>query len=68
MNKFVDKASAWDAIAEKDAEIARLREALENALACLRHTHDRLIEYPELETLRITINAECRAIKAAIST
>jgi hypothetical protein len=42
-------------------------EALEGALACLRHTHDRLIEYPEFETLRLTINAECRKIKAALS-
>lgn len=44
-----------------------MRDALECALACLRHTHDRLVDYPELETLRITINSECRAIKAALS-
>ena len=44
-----------------------LLEAAENALACLRHTHDRLVEYPEFETLRITINAECRSLRSAIA-
>ena len=44
-----------------------LVKALEEALACLRHTHDRLIEGPEFETLRITIDAECRAIRTTLA-
>lgn len=35
---------------------------IESAIACLRHIHDRLIEYPEFETLRFTINEEIRSL------
>jgi hypothetical protein len=44
-----------------------LIERAENALECLRNAHDQLIEYPELESLRITINVQCRAISAALA-
>lgn len=44
-----------------------LVDACENALGILRHTHDRLIEYPEFETLRCSINKEARALRIAIA-
>lgn len=44
-----------------------MTQAIESALACLRHTHDRLIEYPELEALRMTINSECRDLRNALN-
>lgn len=48
-------------------EVIDLIDAAGNALACLRHTRDRLIEYPEFETLCITINAECRSLALLIA-
>jgi hypothetical protein len=42
-----------------------MQDAMQSAIACLRHTHDRLIDYPEFETLRLTINAEIRALLKA---
>lgn len=68
-----DEEPDADPHGECAAEIARLRslndklwDAGESALACLRHTHDRLIDNPEFETLRITINAECRTLRATL--
>lgn len=53
----------------QNATILRLVEALQGARSCLRHTHDRLIEYTaEFESLRSTINAEVRSINAALTT
>jgi hypothetical protein len=46
---------------------ADLLDRCESALACLRHIHDRLIEYPEFETLRVTINRENRELAATIT-
>lgn len=51
----------WDEVGPE------LLAVLEAALACLRHTHDRLVNLAEFETLRITINAEVRTIRAAIA-
>lgn len=35
MSETTDKARAWDAIAEKNAEIARLRRCIGEAMGCL---------------------------------
>jgi hypothetical protein len=44
-----------------------LYEALERALATLRHTHDRLPDFGADETLRVTILTECRDVAAALA-
>ena len=42
-------------------------EAAEAALACLRHAHDVLLDNSGYDTLRHTINAECRSLAASIA-
>ena len=48
-------------------QAGEMREALESSLACLRHTHDRLVFDDQFDTLRLTLNAECRRLTSILA-